>query len=449
MRGSPPATWRPPPACRLSQIHYHFGSKQGMVLALFEHLNAQLLDRQNAMFSNPTLKLSEQWDLACDYLDDDIASGYVRVLQELIAAGFTDAEVAKVVRAGLIGWFDLITGLARKAERQFGGLGPFSAEEIGALIGSAFIGAESLYLLGAEKKGVPVRQALRRFGDLIRSAEAQSSEEVASCVRSCRAKDGFVERDGVKILYEVYGDGPQTMVFLPPWTHRALAHLQGAAALFQRALPLHRLRCARQRQVRTGPPRRPPTRSTTRSPMRSPSWTPPMPARPSSSASPSAACMRAVLAAHHPDAREGRRSWSARWRPSGRATPTWRRSTSWPSASSYEGWDKFNRDYWLARLSRFRRALHPQRLLRAAFDQADRGRHRMGQRDHRPGAGQDRGGAGDPAARSTSARRCTARSRCPLLLIHGDDDRIQPYARAQAVAEITGAELRYHSGRRP
>jgi AcrR family transcriptional regulator len=30
----------------VSQIHYHFGSKQGMVLALFEYLNAQLLDRQ-------------------------------------------------------------------------------------------------------------------------------------------------------------------------------------------------------------------------------------------------------------------------------------------------------------------------------------------------------------------------------------------------------------------
>ena len=159
----------------LSQIHYHFGSKQGMVLALFEYLNAQLLDRQNAMFSNPALKLSEQWDLACDYLDDDIASGYVRVLQELTAASYADAGVAKVVRAGLIGWFDLLTGLARKAERQFGMLGPLSAEEVAALIGSAFIGAESLYLLSAEKKGVPVRQALRRFGDLIRSAEAQSS----------------------------------------------------------------------------------------------------------------------------------------------------------------------------------------------------------------------------------------------------------------------------------
>ena len=44
----------------LSQIHYYFGSKQGMVLALFEYLNAQLLDRQNALFGDATLKLSEQ-----------------------------------------------------------------------------------------------------------------------------------------------------------------------------------------------------------------------------------------------------------------------------------------------------------------------------------------------------------------------------------------------------
>jgi AcrR family transcriptional regulator len=159
----------------LSQIHYHFGSKQGMVLALFEYLNAQLLDRQNALFGDETLKLSEQWDRACDYLDDDIASGYVRVLQELTAASWSDAEVAKVIRAGLITWFNLITELASKAERELGGLGPLAADEVAALIGCAFMGAESLYLLGGEKKGVPVRKALRRFGDLIRIAESGSS----------------------------------------------------------------------------------------------------------------------------------------------------------------------------------------------------------------------------------------------------------------------------------
>ena len=159
----------------LSQIHYHFGSKQGLVLALFEYLNAQLLDRQNAMYNNPSLKLSEQWDLACQFLDEDIASGYVRVLQELIAASWADAEVAKVIRAALVGWVDLIVEGARRAERELGGLGPFSPEEIGALVANAFIGAESLYLLGGEKKGVPIREALRRVGDVIRIAERAES----------------------------------------------------------------------------------------------------------------------------------------------------------------------------------------------------------------------------------------------------------------------------------
>ena len=161
----------------LSQIHYHFGSKQGMMLALFEYLNVQLLDRQQALFGDTSLTLSEQWDRACDYLDEDIASGYVRVLQELIAASWHDADVAKVIRADLMKWVELIVEVARRAEQTKPGvLGPFSAEEVGAIAANAFIGAESLYLLGLEKKGSPVRQVLRRVGDLIRVSEATSSK---------------------------------------------------------------------------------------------------------------------------------------------------------------------------------------------------------------------------------------------------------------------------------
>ena len=64
-------------------------------------------------------------------------------------------------------------GVAREAEQKLGGLGPLTPEEVGALIANAFIGAESLFLLGLEKRGLPVRQALRRVGDLIRMAETR------------------------------------------------------------------------------------------------------------------------------------------------------------------------------------------------------------------------------------------------------------------------------------
>jgi len=75
-----------------------------------------------------------------------------------------------------MGWVDLVVGVARKAERELGGLGPLTPEEVGAFTANAFIGAESLYLLDFEKKGSPIRQALRRIGDLVRSAEAGSSK---------------------------------------------------------------------------------------------------------------------------------------------------------------------------------------------------------------------------------------------------------------------------------
>ena len=160
----------------LSQIHYHFGSKEGMVLALFEYMNAQLLDRQKAMFADPSLTLSEQWERACDYLDDDLATGYVRVLQELLAAGWTNPEIGRVVRDGVMGWIELLTDLARRAQDNCGSLGPFTPEDIAALVGAAFIGMEAYLLLGLEEQGLPLRRSLRRFGDVIRVLEERGNQ---------------------------------------------------------------------------------------------------------------------------------------------------------------------------------------------------------------------------------------------------------------------------------
>jgi AcrR family transcriptional regulator len=160
----------------LSQIHYHFGSKQGLVLALFEYLNARLFERQKALFDDPSLSFADQWDRACDYLDDDLASGYVRVMHELAAAGWADREVGAVLRESMLGWTRLVGELARRFEKKVGGFGPLTAEDVGALISNAFIGAESLVLTGIEQGGIPIRASLRRAGALIRALE-QAKEE--------------------------------------------------------------------------------------------------------------------------------------------------------------------------------------------------------------------------------------------------------------------------------
>ena len=157
----------------LSQIHYHFGSKTGLVLALYEHQNNELLSRQRAMFDDTSIPLSARWDRACDYLDEDIASGFVRTLQELIAASWSDPEIAKTVHAAQFAWHTLLTEMAERVSDEIGGLGPFTAKELAALVANAFVGAESMFLLGMEKQGFPVRDCLRRVGDLIRILEQQ------------------------------------------------------------------------------------------------------------------------------------------------------------------------------------------------------------------------------------------------------------------------------------
>ena len=424
----------------LSQIHYHFGSKQGMVLALFEYLNAQLLDRQNAMFGDTTLKLSQQWDRACDYLDEDIASGYVRVLQELIAASWADPEVAKVVRAGLMGWVDLIVDVARKAETGARRAWPVHARggrrlrrqrlhrrrKASICSASRRKARRCASRCGASATSFASRKALHRRGDAMRAKLPD--------------KEGFVERDGVKIHYEVYGDGPQTMVFLPPWSIVHSRDLQGADAVFQRALPLHRLRRPRQRQVR--PPGG-----------------------------------RGGLLAGQLRGRRARRHGCDRGGQGHPGRPVLRRPARLrarrASSRAREGRDP-GRD----------RGEHRTRQLPLSGEQAFRSPSRSGSRagtsttastgwriiptspstssatsiPSRTRPSRSRTASTGPA---TPAVPCWSRPskhgrsrrsfdvseamyrkiRCPVLVIHGDDDQIQPCARAKAVAEVTGAEL--------
>lgn len=159
----------------LSQIHYHFGSKQGLILAVLEAENRRLLDRQERMYSSE-LSLWKQWEQACDYLEDDLASGYVRVLMEMVAAGWSDPEIAAVVKKQVMGWYDVLGSVAERAAVRFGGLGPFTPSEVGALAGLPFLGTEALILLGVDEKDLPMMSALRKVGQLIRAMEEEGPD---------------------------------------------------------------------------------------------------------------------------------------------------------------------------------------------------------------------------------------------------------------------------------
>lgn len=154
----------------VSQIHYHFGSRRGLMLDVLRHQNARLVARQARMY-DADLPAWRQWERACDFYDEDLASGYVHVLQEMIAAGWSDPEIGAEVAAMLGAWFGLLEGAAERAATVTGGFGPLRPQDVGRLVGAAWLGAEALHLLRPGTDAFDLRDALRRMGQAIRERE--------------------------------------------------------------------------------------------------------------------------------------------------------------------------------------------------------------------------------------------------------------------------------------
>jgi AcrR family transcriptional regulator len=151
----------------LSQIHYHFGSKQQLILAVLAAENERLLERQRTMFDAPE-PLWVRWEHACDFLDTDVESGYVRILQEMIAAGWSDRVVAESVRGMIGGWYRLLADVARREQEAGADLYGFTPEEVATLMATPFLGAEELILLGVTEDVQPMKSALRKVGAILR-----------------------------------------------------------------------------------------------------------------------------------------------------------------------------------------------------------------------------------------------------------------------------------------
>jgi hypothetical protein len=89
--------------------------------------------------------------------------------------------VGAKVRDIVSGWFSLLVDVAREVEARYdGALGPFTAEEVAALIAQVFYGGEAMLLLGFERRQWPVRSSLRRIGVLIRALEEGGAGDASS-----------------------------------------------------------------------------------------------------------------------------------------------------------------------------------------------------------------------------------------------------------------------------
>src|SRR3954454_17039268 len=136
---------------RLSLVHYHFGGKQGLLNEVLARENDELLERQRELFARP-VPLAEKWRVACDLLDEDVKSGYVRVLWELWAAGLADDTLAAGWRSATRGWREIIEALFADWAQETGVDLPLSPRAIATLVANVFQGIEIELLAGVSER---------------------------------------------------------------------------------------------------------------------------------------------------------------------------------------------------------------------------------------------------------------------------------------------------------
>ena len=252
--------------------------------------------------------------------------------------------------------------------------------------------------------------------------------------------EGFVTRDGVKLAYEIYGDGPQTILFIPPWSIVHSRVYKAQAPYFS-----ERFRCITYDGRGNGKSDRPEDAAAYSLDNYVADALAVMDATDAGQAIlvglSFGGLLASILAAHHPH-RVKAAILAGTVTTIGPALPERLGATHFMAKRErFEGWDKFNRSHWLADYPDF-----------AEFFIRNICSEPHSTRQIEEGISWANDTSGRTLVRTIEARAVPPgfdvsaamyqKIRCPMLFIHGDDDRIQPYARAQAAAaEVPGAEF--------
>ena len=158
-------------------INYHFRSKDQLVIAVLDHANQRLLERQTRMYSEPG-GFAEKWAKAREFYKSDLASGFVRVQAELWAASLSDPALKEKFTPRVLAWKKVVADAVSEALGRLEEDGvklppPFSAEVIATWISQFWIGMEFADLLGEKREQAANREALDAVGTLLEQLDAR------------------------------------------------------------------------------------------------------------------------------------------------------------------------------------------------------------------------------------------------------------------------------------
>ena len=128
-------------------INYHFESKDKLVIAVLDEANRRLLDRQERMY-RASGGYAEKWAQARRFFENDLASGFVRVLMELYAASMSNESLRREFRPRLTAWYEVVAQATREAVAQHELELPFDADVIAVWISNFWMGLELAMLTG-------------------------------------------------------------------------------------------------------------------------------------------------------------------------------------------------------------------------------------------------------------------------------------------------------------
>ena len=251
-------------------------------------------------------------------------------------------------------------------------------------------------------------------------------------------EEGYVERDGVRVFYEVYGDGEPTVLLLPTWSIIHSRHWKAQIPYL-----------ARHFRVLTFDGR---GNGKSDRPSEASAYTEVEFAADSLAVMEATATQRAViaglscgalwgtlLAADHPERVQGAVFI-------GPAVPL---APPHPERDVYsahelldtdEGWAKYNHHYWLE---------HQREFLEFFFGKCFTEPHSTKQIEDCVGWGLEMApetliashGGLELCGVEESFRDLCERVRCPVLVLHGNEDAIRPHAQGAALAEAIGGRL--------
>ncbi|MBW3595318.1 MAG: TetR/AcrR family transcriptional regulator [Actinobacteria bacterium] len=148
-------------------IHYHFGSLNGLWLAVVDHTSEVRMERYRAAVESAS-SLEEMVEIAVTIYREDLESGQMTVISELIAGSLSEPELGPGIVERMQPWIAFVEEVIAKLLRGTAFEAMVPTREAASALVAFYMGVNLLTRLEPDRSSVdPLFETARRFAPLI------------------------------------------------------------------------------------------------------------------------------------------------------------------------------------------------------------------------------------------------------------------------------------------